>query len=75
MSRAARILNWNGTDVPSELQGLPAGRYVVEPLEEAGPELTPEQDTGLEVALASYRAGKGLDARRAREVIAASLAR
>jgi hypothetical protein len=55
---AARILTWNGKDVPEELQELPAGRYTVEPAE---PELTlsEEEDEGLREALASLRSGKG----------------
>jgi len=30
----SRILKWNGNDVPEELRSLPAGRYVVEALDE-----------------------------------------
>jgi len=34
MARRARILTWNGKDVPAELRDLPAGRYVVEAVDE-----------------------------------------
>jgi hypothetical protein len=30
MPRRARILTWNGKDVPTEVRDLPAGRYVLE---------------------------------------------
>ena len=30
MPRTARVVTWNGRDVPAELRELPAGRYVVE---------------------------------------------
>ena len=55
----AIIVNWNGVDVPEELKGLRKGRYVLLPMDEA-PELTEEQEAGLEAALASVRAGKGV---------------
>jgi hypothetical protein len=55
----AIIVNWNGVDVPEELKVLKKGRYVLLPMDEA-PELTEEQEAGLEAALASVRAGKGV---------------
>lgn len=54
------IIRWNGSDVPDELRRLPAGRYVVEPLDEA-PALTAEEEQGLAAALASLRAGQAID--------------
>ena len=57
--RMAIIVNWNGVDVPEELKGLKKGRYVVLPMDEV-PGLSEEQETGLEAALASVRAGKGV---------------
>ena len=62
----AIIVNWNGVDVPEELQGLKKGRYILLPMDEA-PELTEEQEAGLEAALASVQAGEG---RSADEVLA-----
>ena len=48
----AVIVNWNGVDVPEELKALKRGRYVLVSIEEP-PDLTDEQDTGFEAALAS----------------------
>ena len=55
----AVIVHWNGVDVPEELKSLEKGRYVLVPIDEP-PELTEEQEAGLEAALASWRAGKRL---------------
>ena len=52
------VLHWNGKDVPQELRSLPEGRYVVD----AAPDLSPDEDAGLEVALESLRQGRGVDA-------------
>ncbi len=54
----ARVLHWNGKDVPEELRELPAGTYVVEAGDSA-PTLTPDEDRGLAEALESLRAGEG----------------
>ena len=51
-------MTWNGKDVPAELRELPAGRYVVEAMEEEAPALSPEEEAGIEVALESYRQGR-----------------
>ena len=75
MPRHTRIVTWNGKDVPHELRELPAGRYVVEAVEEKAPSLTPEEEAGIETALESYRQGRVVDARRAREIIDAALGR
>jgi hypothetical protein len=75
MPRRARTLTWNGKDIPPELRELPAGRYVVEALEEQAPELSAEEEAGMEAALESYRAGRVVDAKRAREIIDAALGR
>ena len=75
MSRTARVVTWNGKDVPPELRDLPAGRYVVEAVEEEAPALSPEEEAGIEAALDSYRHGRVVDARRAREIIDAALSR
>ena len=50
------------------------GRYVVEAVEEEAPALTPEE-TGIEAALESYRQGRVVHSKRAREIIDAVLAR
>jgi len=75
MPRPARVLIWNGKDVPAELRDLPAGRYVVEPMDEDAPALSPEEEAGIEAALESYRQGRSVDAKRAREIIDAALGR
>ena len=34
MPRRAGVVTWNGKDVPPELRELPAGRYVVEAVDD-----------------------------------------
>ena len=63
MPRRARTLTWNGKDVPPEIRELPAGRYVVEAVEDEAPALTPEEEAGIEAALESYRQGRVVDVR------------
>ena len=75
MARNARVVTWNGKDVPAEMRELPAGRYVVAPVEDEAPVLSPEQEAGLETALESYRQGRQLDAVAARKIIDAALRR
>ena len=75
MRSRTRILTWNGKDVPSELRELPAGRYVVEAVDDEAPALSPEEEAGIEAALESYRQGRFVDAKRAREIIDAALGR
>ena len=75
MGRNAKVMTWNGKDVPSELRELPAGRYVLEALETDAPSLSPGEEDGIERALASYRQGHAIDATRAREIIDAALRR
>lgn len=75
MTHPARLLNWNGKDIPAELRELPAGRYVVEAVEDEAPALSPDEEAGIEEALESYRRGRVVDARRAREIIDAALGR
>jgi hypothetical protein len=73
MPRHARTLTWNGKDVPPELRELPAGRYVVEAVDEEAPELSADEEAGIEAALESYRQGRVMDTKRAREIIDAAL--
>lgn len=58
--RMATVLKWNGRDLPDELRKLPEGRYVIESLD-AAPALTPEEEQGLEEALAALDRGEGTD--------------
>jgi hypothetical protein len=67
------VLNWNGDtlpeqvreQMPAELQHLPPGRYVLEPVDDA-PELTDEQEAGIEAAIESVRQGKGVNVETAK---------
>lgn len=64
----ARVLHWNGKDIPEELRELPAGTYVVEAVDEA-PSLASDEDQGIAQALASLRAGKGRTPDQVRQTI------
>jgi len=64
----ARVLHWNGKDIPEELRELPAGTYVVEAVDEA-PALTNDEEQGIAHALASLRAGQGRTTEQVRERI------
>jgi len=68
-------VTWNGKDAPPELRELPAGRFVVEVVEDEVPALSPEEEAGIEAALESYRQGRVVDAKPAREIIDATLGR
>jgi hypothetical protein len=73
MGRRALIVDWNGKDLPSELQDLPAGRYMLEAVDDAG--LTEDEDRGVELALEQYRQGLTVDAAQARQIFDALLKR
>lgn len=75
MPRTAKVVTWNGKDVPAELRELPAGRYVVEAIDDDAPVLSPEEEAGIETALESYRHEHVVDAKRARQIIDAALGR
>jgi len=68
------VVNWNGTDVPAEMRDLPAGQYLVAPTDQAY-ELTPDEEAGIEWALASYQAGRLVSAKKARVLIDAVVKR
>ena len=71
MAGKTRFVTWNGTDLPPEFYDLPAGRYIVEAVDEEAPALSLDEDVGIEAALASYRSGRAVDAKRALEIIEA----
>ncbi|HEX3480061.1 MAG TPA: hypothetical protein VHT91_33815 [Kofleriaceae bacterium] len=73
MGRRALIVDWNGKDLPSELHDLPAGRYMVEAIDDAA--LTDEEERGVELALEQYRRGQTVTAAQAREIFDALLKR
>lgn len=59
MSDAARVMEWNGRDLPEALRELPPGTYTlerVEAAEEAG--LTPEEEEGIRLAMAQVERGE-----------------
>lgn len=58
------IIDWNGADLPAELRGLPAGKYVIQRADDT---LTEDEERGLITALESLRAGKGVPHDEARE--------
>lgn len=70
----ARVLHWNGKDLPEELRELPAGTYVVEAVDTA-PALLPDEDQGLADALAALRAGEGRTVEQVRKTISSILRR
>ena len=45
-----RVVTWNGKDVPAELRELPAGRYVLAPVD-AATELSADEEAGVEAGL------------------------
>lgn len=75
MARNTRLVTWNGKDLPPEFRDLPAGRYVVEPVDDEVPALSPDEEAGVEAALESYQQRRVVDAKRAREIIDAALER
>jgi hypothetical protein len=75
MAHRTRIVSWNGKDVPAELRELPAGRYLLEAIDDEAPRLSSDEEAGIEAALESYRQGRVVDAGRAREIIDAALGR
>lgn len=73
MGRRALIVDWNGKDLPSELHDLPAGRYMVEAVDDTT--LTEDEERGVEHALEQYRRGHTITAAQAREVFDSLLKR
>jgi hypothetical protein len=85
MGDAAKVIEWNGTDVPADIRdvlaGLPPGRYRLEVVPAAEDEvaLTPEGEAEIEAAMRQMDAGQGIplaevDA-QLRKIIAESRAR
>jgi hypothetical protein len=61
--------------VPRECPGLYSDCHIVEDVEQAAPALSPGQEAGIKAALESYRQGRVVDAKRARQIIDATLGR
>ena len=74
MALAPTVLDWNGEDIPTELRALPMGRYLIVPIDDA-PELSVEDAAGLERALASIAAGRGVGEDAARRTVRERLGR
>ena len=53
------VVRWNGNDLPEELRVLPAGRYVLEPIDDLPP-LSQDEDSGIQAALDALRRGEGI---------------
>jgi hypothetical protein len=53
----ARVVEWDGKNVPAAMRSLPPGRYVLEPVDETIA-LTPDEESGLEKAIAGVDAGE-----------------
>jgi len=68
MARHARVVTWNGKDLPPEFHDLPAGRYLVEQVDEQAPTLTLNEDPGIEEALELSGQDRVVDAKRARAI-------
>jgi hypothetical protein len=62
VSYPAKVIHWNGHDVPPELAVLPPGAYAVAPVVSAAEVwgLTPEEVTGLEDAAEALDGGEGI---------------
>jgi hypothetical protein len=65
----ARLLHWNGRDLPPELRELPAGDYVVESVDLAAPLLSQEEEDEITVALESYDRRGGIELTRVRQLL------
>jgi hypothetical protein len=75
MARKTRFGSWSGKNLPAEFRDLPAGRYVVEPVDDTAPALSPDEEAGIRAALESYRQGGVVDVKRARHIIDRALGR
>ena len=54
-----KIIKWDGSHLPQELQDLPPGRYAIEPIDFTG-SLTTEEEEGILEGLKDLDAGKGI---------------
>lgn len=68
----SKVLHWNGKDFPDELHEVPEGRYVLLPVDSA-PALTPAQVEGLERAMDSLEAGRGVSSEDAKRRLTARI--
>ncbi len=54
-----KLITWDSSHVPEELEGLPPGRYAVEPVDQAEA-LTAEEEERILAGLAELDAGRGI---------------
>lgn len=54
-----KVIEWDGSHVPKELQSLPPGRYAIESVDQVGT-LTEEEEAGILAGLTDLDAGKGI---------------
>ena len=54
-----RVIKWDGSHIPEELQDLPPGRYAIEPIDQPPP-LTEQEEQGILAALNELDAGGGI---------------
>lgn len=69
-----RVLHWNGKDLPEELRELPAGRYVLESVDDV-PALDDAEEAGLREGLQELDAGQGRSLEDVRRTIDSVLKR
>ncbi len=75
MGDAARVIDWNGKDVPPELASAPPGRYRLVAVEEDDRfELTPALEAKIERGRADVRAGRTVPWETVKAEIAAKIA-
>ncbi len=68
------VVRWNGNDLPDELRALPAGRYVLEPVDNLPP-LSQDEDAGIQTALDALRRDEGIGSAQVRHRLDAVLKR
>ena len=64
-----------GGDEPGKEVFHPRAQPVDEAVDDEAPRLSPDEEAGIEAALESYRQGRVVDAKRARQIIDAALGR
>lgn len=54
-----KVIEWDGSHLPKELQKLPPGRYAIEPVDQPEP-LTKEEEAGILAGLVELDKGTGI---------------
>lgn len=60
----ARVIEWDGTNLPKELRELPPGQYLLEAVDDVT-DLTPEEEAGILLAMDQIEAGQGIPLEKA----------